>query len=56
MNAGKIPMEVCEIIKGQFYHSDVPPETQEAFRKFSTKDPLDRLDSIKVGMQVSGTI
>ena len=47
-----IPLEVCEVPPGQIMRKQVPPEKTKDVLDFSTKKPVDRLNSIKNGLGV----
>ncbi|KAK7061790.1 hypothetical protein R3P38DRAFT_3490883 [Favolaschia claudopus] len=47
-----IPLELCEVPPGQLMRKQVPPEKTKDVLDFATKKPLDRLSSIKKGLDV----
>ncbi|KAF8195816.1 argonaute-like protein [Mycena galopus ATCC 62051] len=47
-----IPLELCDVPPGQLMRKQVPPEKTKDVLDFATKKPLDRLQSIRNGLQV----
>ncbi|KAF7351067.1 Argonaute-like protein [Mycena sanguinolenta] len=47
-----IPLELCDVPPGQLMRKQVPPEKTKDVLDFATKKPLDRLQSIKNGINV----
>ncbi|KAF7352729.1 Argonaute-like protein [Mycena venus] len=47
-----IPLELCDVPPGQLMRKQVPPEKTKDVLDFATKKPLDRLQSIKNGLNV----
>ncbi|KAJ7578988.1 argonaute-like protein [Mycena floridula] len=45
-----IPLELCQVPRGQIIRKQVPPEKTDAMVKFSTKKPAERLQSIVAGL------
>ncbi|CCL99782.1 uncharacterized protein FIBRA_01804 [Fibroporia radiculosa] len=51
-NSTQIPLELCEVPKGQIMRKQVPPEKTKAVLDFATKEPRERLRSIVNGLGV----
>ncbi|KAJ7283579.1 argonaute-like protein [Mycena rebaudengoi] len=47
-----IPLELCTVPPGQLMRKQVPPEKTKDVLDFATKKPMDRLQSIKNGLNV----
>jgi len=54
-NGALIPLEVCEVPPGQIMRKQVPPEKTKDVLDFATKRPSARLDSIRNGLEVTGS-
>jgi eukaryotic translation initiation factor 2C len=47
-----LPLEVCEVPKGQIMRKQVPPDKTPLVLEFATKKPEERLGSITKGLNV----
>lgn len=47
-----IPLELCDVPPGQIMRKQIPPEKTKSVVEFSTKKPVERLASIRAGLEV----
>jgi len=50
-----VPLELCDVPRGQIIRRQIPAEHVDAILQFSTKRPTDRLASIRRGVSVGQT-
>ncbi|KAG8958174.1 hypothetical protein FRC00_002972, partial [Tulasnella sp. 408] len=49
-----VPMELCDVVQGQFYRKTLTPDQTKHMVEFSTPKPEDRLRNIRNGLQYLG--